>query len=40
MLSDENLHSNEVVARGLRAAKGQYIALLDGDDYWTSPNKI
>jgi glycosyltransferase involved in cell wall biosynthesis len=40
MLSDENLHSNEVVARGLRAAKGQYIALLDGDDYWISPNKI
>jgi glycosyltransferase involved in cell wall biosynthesis len=40
MLSDKNLHSNEVVARGLRTAKGQYIALLDGDDYWTSHEKI
>lgn len=40
MLSDQNLHSNEVVARGLRAAKGKYISLLDGDDYWTSQDKI
>ena len=40
MLSDQNLHSNEVVARGLRTAKGKYISLLDGDDYWTSQDKI
>ncbi|MGH9872611.1 MAG: glycosyltransferase [Pyrinomonadaceae bacterium] len=24
----------------LAACKGQYIALLDGDDYWTSPHKL
>jgi glycosyltransferase involved in cell wall biosynthesis len=40
MLSEHNLHSNDVVARGLRAANGHYIALLDGDDYWTSRDKI
>lgn len=40
LLSERNLRSNEVVARGYRAARGQFIALLDGDDYWTSPHKL
>lgn len=40
LLSDRNLRSNEVVARGLRAAHGRYIALLDGDDYWIDSGKL
>ncbi len=40
LLSERNVRSNEVVARGLRAASGRYVALLDGDDRWCDPGKL
>lgn len=40
VLSEQNMRSNRVIARGFEAARGEYVALLDGDDFWTSPDKL
>jgi len=42
ILPKENLGSmgNKIFAQLSKTAKGQYVALLDGDDYWTSPHKL
>jgi glycosyltransferase involved in cell wall biosynthesis len=37
---EQNLGSNRNFARTLQACRGQYIALLEGDDYWISPAKL
>ena len=39
-LSERNLNSNECTLRALRAGHGRYVAFLDGDDYWTSNDKL
>lgn len=40
LLSEQNMNSNFVLERGVDATSGQYLAFLDGDDYWTSDEKL
>jgi glycosyltransferase involved in cell wall biosynthesis len=38
--SPANLNSNVVLERAFAMARGRYLALLDGDDYWTRTDKL
>src|SRR6202022_1084614 len=40
ILRDRNIGAMRNFAQTIAACRGQYLAFLEGDDYWTSPDKL
>jgi len=40
VLPGQNLGHGQILLRAIEAARGRYLAYLDGDDYWTAPDKL
>jgi glycosyltransferase involved in cell wall biosynthesis len=40
VLPEQNLGHGQILLRAIEATRGRYLAYLDGDDYWTAPDKL
>jgi O-antigen biosynthesis protein len=40
LLNEKNLGMHDNFVQAWAACQGEYVALLEGDDYWTSPDKL
>jgi glycosyltransferase involved in cell wall biosynthesis len=40
LFSEQNHNDNSILSRAWELAVGDYVALMDGDDYWTSSKKL
>jgi glycosyltransferase involved in cell wall biosynthesis len=40
LISERNLNDNTVLRRGVEAARGRYLGLLEGDDRWLTNDKL
>lgn len=40
VLPEHNLGHGEILRQAMGEARGEFVAYLDGDDYWTSPAKL